>query len=182
MTNRNLRRLCLAGVLAGAMGAAQAVTISASPSSQTVALGDPASLSITLDFTDNPTLGGGFDVFYDSVMLDFVSFVFDLGFVGDLPFLRRSGDDLPGEVNGIAFIMADGFTGFSGPAVLGTLTFDTVGVGTSQVTMADNDVPPGPFIPIVGGGPGPIAVDYVGAFVSVPEPATSWLLLGPSVS
>src|SRR3990167_8770967 len=102
MSKVNLAKWCAGALLVSFITASHAATISLSPLSQNVALGNPVSLQLNMDFTGDPTLGGGVDIFYDSSRLSFVSFIFDSG-LGDETSLRRLPDVLTNELNGLAF-------------------------------------------------------------------------------
>ena len=158
---------------AGCFASAQAATISLNPLSQSVTLGEQVSLQLTMDFSSDPTLGGGINVIYDS-RLSYVSFVFNAA-LGDDPAFRRLPDDLGGELNGLAF---GHFSGLSGPSAVGVLTFDTIAPGAATLNMTDNITPAGGFYSAVTFGPQ--AVSYLGASLSVsavPLPAAVWLML-----
>lgn len=163
---------CVALIIFGAIVTAQAATISLTPLTQDVNLGNQAVLKLSMDFTGDSTIGGGIDIFYDSSVLSFSSFVFDPIFTAsDDPTFRRAGDDMPGEVNGIAF---GNFGGLSGPSLVGTLTFDTLAIGSAFLSMADNDTPAGGFFSITAS---PQTVIFEGASVNVvPVPGAFWLL------
>ncbi len=85
-----------------------------------------------MDFSDDPTLGGGLDIFYNSSLLEFVSFVLDPN-LGSDPDFTRDPDDLGDKLEGLAF---GEFGGLTGPARVGTLTFNTkMQAGTANFTM-----------------------------------------------
>ena len=83
-----LSRCLLGSLLAAASLSASAASISLSPLTQTVGQGNQVSLQLTMDFTGDPTLGGGIDISYNSSLLSFASFTFDPG-LGDDPLLER---------------------------------------------------------------------------------------------
>lgn len=56
---------------------AQAVSFSLLPASTVVQSGEQINESIVADFTGESVLGGGYDVFFDSSLLEFVGFTFD---------------------------------------------------------------------------------------------------------
>jgi hypothetical protein len=153
---------------------ARAASIWLNPVTQTAVIGEQASFELHMDFSSDPTLGGGIDIFYDSTMLQFVSFVFDASLGDDLA-VRRDPDVLTGTLNGLAFGKD---TGLSGPSIVGVLTFDTLALGTTSLSLADNISPAGGFYSAVTFDPQ--SVDYQGAEVTiapVPVPAAVWLLL-----
>lgn len=174
MLNIDISKWCAAAVFAACTAVSQAATVSLSPSSQNIALGNPFSLQLNMDFTGDPTLGGGIDIFYDSSLLTFVSFSFNPG-LGDDTGQQRQPDVLTNELNGLAF---GNFAGLSGPSLVGTLTFNTIGAGTALFTMADNDLPAGGFFSAATYDPQ--SVTYQGAsanVTAVPIPAALWLML-----
>ena len=171
-------RKCYLGVLLwGLAVSAHAASVSLIPSFQAPLVGDLVELEVVMDFTDDPTIGGGIDIFYDSSILGFESFAFSSTLEDD-PDFRRLPDNLDGELNGLAF---GDFLGLSGPSTVGTLTFVALGQGTSMLTMAQNEGPPpednpGPFVSATTFLPQD--VEFHNASVSVvPLPATFWLLL-----
>lgn len=174
MSKVHIAKWCAGALLVSFITASQAATISLNPLSQNVALGNQVSLQLNMDFTADPTLGGGVDIFYDSSRLSFVSFTFDPS-LGDDTGLQRQPDVLTNELNGLAF---GNFDGLSGPSLVGTLMFNTIGAGTALFTMADNDLPAGGFYSAVTFDPQ--TVTYEGASVNVtavPLPAALWLML-----
>ncbi|MEW6218063.1 MAG: VPLPA-CTERM sorting domain-containing protein [Thermodesulfobacteriota bacterium] len=155
--------------LSGQAAGVQAATIWLSPTSQTVMVGDPVTLQMFMDFTDEATFGGGVDLFYNDAVLDYVSYT--PGGIG-MPFYDRAPDELPGELNGIGFGHDNGI---SGPGLVGTLLFNAVIRGTVDITLATNDLPLGEFYSAVDFER--MTVDYLGAQVNaVPLPAAGWLL------
>ena len=174
MSHVNFVKWCVGALLLCIITSSHAATITLSPLSQNVVLGNPVSLQLNMDFTGDPTVGGGIDIFYDSSLLSFVSFTFDPG-LGDDPGFRRQPDVLTNELNGLAF---GNYDGLEGPSTVGTLTFNTIGTGTVWFTMADNDSPAGPFYSAVTFEQQ--TVDYCCASVTitaVPIPAAWWLML-----
>lgn len=156
----------------GSITTSRAATISLIPSNQNVVLGDQVTLQLLMDFTDDPTLAGGLDIFFDSSRLSFVSFAFD-PLLGDDPAFRRQPDVLLNELNGLAF---GNFAGLSGPSPVGILTFNTLlsDPTSTSFTMTDNDSPAGPFFSATTSLQQ--IVTYQGAAVTiVPLPATVWL-------
>ncbi len=166
--------LLLMGVMAGA-NAASISLVATSPVTD-VGAGDTVSFDIVMDFTDIPTLGGGFDVVFDSSALQFESFV-SAG-LGD-PAFGREPDIFDGLLESAAF--AD-FNGLSGPALVATVTFTALPtiVGSSAIvstqgTMGDG----GPFVSAID-FVSLIDVDYNSIEVVgvVPLPAAAWFMIG----
>jgi hypothetical protein len=175
ISNKKLGAL-IASMLTMFLGSVQvqAATITLSPLSSVVTLGSPVSLNIFMDFTGDPTLGGGVDIFFNSSLLSFSSFSFNPT-LGDDAGFRRQPDVEANKLNGLAF---GNFAGLAGPGVVGTLTFNTLGTGLANFTMADNVSPAGAFYSAVTFNQQTVA--YNGATVnisSVPLPASGWLLL-----
>jgi len=156
-----------------ACASSQAATISLEPLNQNAVLGNTVSLQLMMDFSDDATMGGGVDVFFDDSVLQFISFVFDAG-LGDDPDFRRQPDVFSGELNGLGF---GEFNGLSGPSLVGTFTFNTLASGSASFSVAENDFPAGAFFSATT-----LAaqfVDFQGATVkvsAVPVPAAAWLL------
>ncbi|MEN8762128.1 MAG: VPLPA-CTERM sorting domain-containing protein [Thiogranum sp.] len=148
---------------------AEAATVSLIPGSTLTSVGATVTLSIEgSGFTDN-TDGGTFTTTWDPAILQLASFTianppWDVSFVTD-------SDPNDGLLDSV--FLATSPIGGAGPDFLiGTLTFDVVGDGSTLVSMTDD--------PLFGGwvAPGavPIAVTYQGATVStVPVPAAVWL-------
>lgn len=175
MFSLKIRKFIFGSVATLLASVSHAATISLLPSDQTVEIGSQLSLELHMDFTGDPTLGGGVDVFYNDSFFDFVSFTFN-PLLGDTDTSRRQPDELPGELNGLAFGNDSGFTG---PALVGTFLFNVLGPEESLVfTLADNNVPAGGFFSADTFSPQ--AVTYQGASVTminaVPVPAAAWLL------
>jgi hypothetical protein len=163
------------------LGVAQAATVSVTPISSHVMLGDQIILMLYADFRDDPALGGGLDVFFDSTGLGFGSWTFMAAeSVGDDPDFRRQPDVLNGELNGIAF---GNFEGMWGRSLVGFLTLDTLAVGNYDILLANNQGGPpnnpGPFVSYFTGLQ--MTVNFQGTHVTVsgvPIPGAAWLLLG----
>lgn len=133
----------IAALLCTALAApmVEAATLSLKPIVAQVALGEQVLLSVEMDFSDDPTIGGGFDIFFEPSFVRFVSFSFDAA-LGDDPAFRSDPQGLATEVSEIGF---GNFAGISGPAIVGTVVFDTLAAGTTRFTLADNDSLVGPF-------------------------------------
>jgi len=167
---------CGAALLAFVAVPAQAVSIWLTPASQTVQLGDPVALDVNMDFSADPTVGGGFDVFFDHNMLSFSSFAIDTTLVLDPVFTNVTPDvSTTDQLAGFSF---GNFGGLSGPAKVGTLTFQALAPGLTNLSLADNVAPYGPFYSAVTSLQQ--TVDYTGASVdiaAVPLPPAAWLML-----
>jgi hypothetical protein len=150
--NVNFRDLAILkhamGGSAEAMAPAVAPNISLLPAAQGAGKNSSLTLDLWMDFSQEATLGGGVDTFFDPDRLRFLSFTFDPA-LGDDPAFRREPDmEAPGVLSSLAF---GSFTGLSGPARVGTFTFATRGLaGSSALTMAaDVDGVGGPFVSAV---------------------------------
>lgn len=174
----SLRITFFAGLLALALSpAAQALSITLDPALNTANVGDSIAIELLYDFSADPTLGGGVDLFFSPTILQFDSFIFDVG-LGDDPLLRRLPDVLAGELNGLAF--GEFFAGLSGPGVVGTFNFTALAQGLSTLVLAENDTPAGGFFSastfnpqIVNFGSASVTVNAVAV---VPEPTVLMLL------
>lgn len=196
MTTKTITGLAATAVLAGWMGAAQAGTVSLDPDNSTIAVGQTVTFSYNMDFTDDNTIGGGTDFYYDSTILQFVGWQFDAGLTTDDSGLRRDptdclaantdagcGDsDFAGlaQLNGLGW---GNFSGMSGPETIGQLVFQAIGEGAATIFMTANDDGdpgnPGPFFSSetnmmqnVNFVPGQVQV-----MNPVPVPAAAWLML-----
>lgn len=146
-----------------------------------VSNGDVISFDIVMDFSDNPTLGGGFDIVFDSSALQFESFFRDPA-IGD-PSFSRDPDILDGLLESWA---VGSFTGLPNVATLGSVQFSvlsTMGASTFVATRDTTGIG-GPWISSIT-FVDIIPVDYFGAEVRrgagpgpapVPEPGTLTLL------
>lgn len=188
--NKKILNNCIAATLLGLASVnSQAASIWLEPVSQDINVNGVAPLSLWADASDvGGFLAGGLDLFYDISILRYNGdFAFDPWFPTD-PFFSRPGEtgdpddcsivaadgcSVPGEINGIAF---GSFTGLaaSGPTLVGTLSFTGMELGTSLLTMTDNDTPAGAWFATDASGP--LDVAYGSAEVNVvPIPAAAWL-------
>ena len=196
MFSKILKTTAIATTVGLASFNTQAASIWLTPQTQDINPFGLAPVELWADASDvGGFLAGGLDIFYDETIVAYdLDFAFDPAFPTD-PDLSRTGDacfvditiagcSVPGEINGIAF---GSFTGLAadGPTLVGTLTFrgtDIPQLGTSLLTMADNDTPAGSWFATDGSGP--LIVDYLGpagveAEINVvPIPAAAWLMVG----
>lgn len=121
--------------------AAHAASITLSPATATANVGEQIVFNIDMDFTGDPTLGGGFDILFDDI-LHFVSFEFNAA-LGDEAAFRRAPDVLVGTLAGIGF---GSFGGLDGVRTIGELTLSGTTVGTATVSLAPTTTPAGPFV------------------------------------
>jgi hypothetical protein len=169
------------------IGGAQAVSLTLNALNSPVTAGSQATFELRMDFTDAPTLGGGVDVvfgnFINGNQLSFVSYT--PAALGDpffytppnIPAVNAAGDRLE------AITFGDIVNGVTGPALVGTLVFNTLVAGNYGLSLVDS-VSAGGFFSISGAPQVPVynqANLTVNPFVAppaqAPEPATLWLLL-----
>lgn len=163
----------LKSAMVGAAPAAPLVapTVFMTPATQSVPPNGTVTIDLMMDFTQEATLGGGTDINFASTRLTYVGFTFDPA-LGDDPAFRRLPDlQAPGLLNALAFGSFDGLTG---PARVGTFTFQANGTqGATSLTM-DSDEPDGeagPFVSFVTFQE--MAVVFTGASVTVGGPNIS---------
>ncbi len=113
---------------------ANAASINFSSPSMTANVNDIITLDVLMDFTGNPTLGGGTDIFYDSAVLSYQSFSFATTSLTLDPAFSRTPDILSNKLEGLAF---GNFNGLSGPGTVGTLTFQVIASGNTTLRMAE---------------------------------------------
>ncbi|MEM7253633.1 MAG: cohesin domain-containing protein [Pseudomonadota bacterium] len=126
----------VAMLVATCLHVAQAATLSLSPPTQNVGAGQTIVVEVFMDFQNDPTVGGGFDVLYDESILDFDGFEFDAA-LGDDAAFRNTPTDEPGDVHATTF---GDFAGLSGPSRIGQITFLTLAEGRSDLTIRINDM------------------------------------------
>jgi len=152
-----MRNFVLSAVVGGmcllATSAANAASIvTLSTATPTVAVGSQISFEVNIDFTGNPILGGGFDVFYtgftDTNQLTYLSYAPANNFGLD-PGFGRTPDPLSSKLNGIGFTAADvglpTFTGLTGPGSIGTLSFLANVAGNYSLGLGINTADVGGF-------------------------------------
>lgn len=172
MIIKRFRKTFSALLLAAACATGNAASISMDPgriSHYDLLPGTILSFDILYNFTDQPTLGGGFDIFFPSSVLRVTAF--SLEAVGDPEFMRLP-DFGDGVLTGTAF---GDFGGIDDSGLLGQVQFEAIGVqfGGELITMADNIAPPGPFVDFQTFEI--MTVDYNGVDI-IPVPAALWLL------
>ena len=129
-----LNKLTITAVAAVAMSAVSSANASSlwlETTTPVVGFGDTIEMTVHMDFSDDATLGGGFDIIFDSglVSYDANSYITDAGLGSDPSFTR---DDNPAaaaanrvEVTPDALVGAafGNFAGMSGPALVAPITF-----------------------------------------------------------
>lgn len=147
------RARCVCVVLLLALASStQAASVSLVPTASVdeVLPGDFITFNVVMDFSGETTLGGGYDITYDSGDLVFTGFILDPGAVGD-SFFSRSPDSLTDRLESAAI---GEFSGLTGPTTIGEATFQVQpGIGSSTVVAltATNGVA-GPWVANPGAG------------------------------
>ncbi len=163
------------------IGTAQASpSISLIASISTVTAGSQATFKLWMDFTGEPTLGGGVDVVFDNFFngnqLSFKSYTSELlgdpDLINNTPTVSTLGDQLE------AITFGDFTNGLEGPALVGTLVFDTLVAGNFTLSLIDS-INAGGFSSMTGTSqfPAYISADLIVTPSAVPVPATVWLML-----
>ena len=167
-----------------AIGGAQAVSLTLSATNSPVTVGSQATFNLWMDFTGDPTLGGGVDVLFNNFtngnQLSFASYTPNTA-LGDstlinVPTISTAGDRLE------AITFGDLANGVTGPALVGTLVFNTLVAGTYNLSLVDSVSAAG-FFSFAGSAPQ--YPTYTSASLTVnpslavptPEPAILWLML-----
>lgn len=188
-----IRKMIGAAALMGVMASANAASISlvytggASLGTDTdgaalAAVGDVLSFDIVADFTDQPTIGGGWDIAFNSDAFAYGEYtldptglgpgVLDPGF-SSAPCTTTTCED-PGVLLSAAF---GNFNGYGLDAVVASITFTAVAEGDINFVLSDNILPAGSFIDAATFAE--IAVDYSNQATArvVPVPAAVWFML-----
>ena len=150
-------------------GGVSSGSVSLVPAAQNVAVGDSVIFDLSIDFTNEPTLGGAIDIAFDFNIFNFVSFDFAPGF--DSGPYSRSPDLGMGELSGLAFGNVDIFNGLTS-ALIGTLTFDAIANGASSLSITESFVGGG-FYSIDSLAQEPVF--NIAEVTVVPVPAAAWL-------
>ena len=138
-----------------------------------IQVGDNVSLDLSMDFTSDPTVGGGVNILFGS-KLEFVSFTFDPG-LGDDPLLRLNPIvSAPGVLNGLGF---GNFAGLSGPSVVGTLILKAIAPGLADLALETNVLPAGGFFSLTGAPQTPTLTGTSFNIQPVPLPGAIWLAI-----
>ena len=183
MTITGLRVLGALAVL-GFGAAANAASVNITPTSVDGALiGDIITFEISIDFTDDPTLGGGFDVNWDPNALQLVSFS-DTVILGD-PAFGRPPDDCAQVACvgglGAGTLQSWGVGDFAGLTfgVVGQVSFEVLAgaIGGTIVALGPTQGIAGPWVSAID-FVSIIEPDYGSATVTaVPVPAAVWFML-----
>jgi opacity protein-like surface antigen len=122
----------------GAIGGVGDVYVWLLPAEANGAVGEPLAFDVHLDFTQDRTIGGAFDV----VLVGgtgTLSWSFASSDIGDDPGFRREPDVTADGLTGIA---VGDFDGITGPGVVGTLTFTPDVAGTQTLGLSDSMISP----------------------------------------
>jgi hypothetical protein len=179
-------RLALVRVIFGlivyisSIGGSQASnSLSLTAINSTVTAGSQATFELWMDFTGDSTLGGGVDVIFDNFIngnqLSFNSYTPEIlgdTFLINEPFVNTNGKSL----DGITF--GDVNNGLEGPALVGTLVFDTLVDGNYTLSLIDS-IDAGGFFSISGTPQSPAytTANLTVTPSAVPLPAAAWLML-----
>ncbi|MFK8031341.1 MAG: VPLPA-CTERM sorting domain-containing protein [Gammaproteobacteria bacterium] len=171
--------------LTGQMSYANVIGVA--PTTSTIGVGQEITLDITMEFLQE-TVGGSFDIFYDTNIFDVVSFSYDATFSVDVidpaftltpENCETDGSAIGGCSVGDAELNAVGFGNFDGiigDYVIGQLTLVATNGGLGTIGTASSDSPFGGFISAADASE--MIVVYNGASVLVvPVPAAIWLML-----
>jgi hypothetical protein len=160
-------------------GSQAANSLSLIASTPTVTAGSQATFELWMDFSGDPTLGGGVDVIFDKFIngnqLSFSSYTPEA--LGDPSLINAPTVNANGKsLDGITF--GDVITGLEGPAWVGTLVFDTLAAGNYTLSLIDS-VDAGGFFSFSGT---PQSPTYTPASLTVtpsavPLPSAAWLML-----
>ncbi len=184
MLKSKIKQSAMAVAFIVGTASAQAGTISLQATSL-VTEGDLINLDIYMNFTDEATLGGGFDILFNSTLVSYISgsYVVDAGLNSDPAFTR---DDSAGadiyhridiESDGLIGLAFGNFNPLTGPALVGSMQFRADNAGLADFGARDTTNP------VVGNFYGEALGDiqhptYLGTTVeiqAVPIPAAVWL-------
>ncbi len=134
-------------------------------------------VSIVGDFSDDPTVGGGFDILFDASVLQVTDVT--QAQIGDPDFTSIGAiDNVAGIVHSVAF----GDFGGIGDAnfLIATVTLQIIQPGATNVavTMQDNLDAAGPFFSAVTFQNQHVQYDGAVFNAPIPLPGAAWLMLG----
>ncbi|MGZ8219033.1 hypothetical protein [Methylomagnum sp.] len=174
---RLFRKILAAALLvgAGAATSAEASSLWLNSLTPNVSVGDQAVFELWMDFTGDPTLGGGVDVVFDNFtdgnQLAFAAYTAEP--LGDTDLISTPSVAAMGDrVEGITF--GDLATGLEGPALVGTLQFNANAAGNYNLSLV---AAAGGFFSITGPEQFPTFTGDSVNVEAVPLPATGWLML-----
>jgi hypothetical protein len=170
-----MKKVLLATALTLVMAAsAQAASLSFSPVTSTITVGDPVSVDINISGLESVDLAGfDLDVTYDDSVLSYTDYTLYDG-LGDISSGEAddwsNGDDGSGTVNLAELSYLSDLSGQSDFFTLATITFDGLAVGNSALEFAYVDLGDGLGDPIQNVSLGTADVNVV------PVPAAVWML------
>lgn len=170
--------LAISLILCLSFGTVQAATIiSLLPASPSVTLGDQILINVVLS-TDTPFLSGALDFGYPTGLVSLANFAFGAAVDSGFSFLPNT--STAGQINDFAF---SNFSGISGASnLLATMAFNTIGIGTSDFTVAIDQTSQGGWFFLTGV---PLTASDFSNFTlnnasvqinAVPIPGALWLL------
>lgn len=173
---KNFKKLVCALALFGMVGAVQAGSVSLDPLSKSVTVGNSVFFDIYVDFDNDSTTGGTFQLTYDSSLLGISNIATDFAYNGT--FLSSNG--LTGTapvLTSDGLIEGIGFSGtFAGAnSKLGTITFSALNAGVAVIDADTDQVEDARFY----NGSSNNGVEYGSAAANisaVPVPAAVWLM------
>ncbi len=185
-----LSRLAAAAVLMSVVSGAQAVSVSMSLNAilppDPITPSDMIELQVLMDFSDDATLGGGFDIIFDPGLVSYVSesYITDPALGSDADFtrddnplvtdIRNRVEILPDRLAGAAF---GNFGGLSGPAVVASLFFIADAGGDAVFSLGDSTSASvgGFFSAVTFAEQFPVFTGTTVNISAVPVPAAVWL-------
>ncbi len=176
MTIKRMIHVAVATGLLGAFGTANAVSITAVADTTDVTGLGQVSVQFFGDFSDDPTVGGSFDILFNSADLAVADY--SQAAVGDPGFL------VPGAVTD-GNIVGTGFGDFNGVGgagfLIATVVFDIINqtFASTDISMATGTGGGGGFFSAVTFAEQ--VVDYNGVTLNqapIPLPAAVWLMMG----
>jgi len=145
-------------LLCGMMFSASAASISFDMNTYTESPPNQVAVTIHFDFTDIAMLGGGFNVLYDSSVLEFVSYTQNAAVFSGVGAPQMAASpigalDSPGNYLGSGLGSFDFFTGINIAGDIGTFVFTVLGAGGDGgcgVTLCLTPVPANPMFNLGG--------------------------------
>lgn len=171
---KHLVRLPSLILLLSAISGANAATISLLPTSASAIPSEMLAFDLSIDFTGDPTVGGGIDISFDTGLLSFQSFSTASSTLTLDASFTRSPDPVSTGLEGLAF---GSFSGLE-TGIVGTLTFQALAEGNSALAMAVTSDPlkGGDFISATSGEVQSVTfVETQVEISAVPLPAAVWL-------
>ena len=184
--HKKLAGLAATAVLMSAISSAQAVSLTLMSSTPSVAVGETIELQVLMDFSDDATVGGGFDIIFDPGLVSYVSgsYLTD-GALGSDPSFTRDDNPTVTDPTKRVEVLSDklagaafgNFGGLSGPAVVGSLSFIANAGGDAVFSLgASTSASIGGFFSAVSFSEQfPVFTGTTVSVSAVPVPAAVWL-------